>query len=158
LTFLPKPEHPAGAADASGAVTDLQYVRLGMTVLLGDQKRPPRDAWVDTGAYLTTVPQAYWDLPPDQTPLPIEWLRPVPGRPAMPRLMMLGGSYEFRLGRVRMTAVDLRTKKTISSPVIAKFLLTPAPLTAIVVGLHHGLLDGRRLVVEPGRRAYLEDR
>jgi hypothetical protein len=160
LAFLPKPEIPQEVVDGAGNRTVLHYDRLAVTVFLGTRKlRPPRDAWIDTGSYLTTIPQFAWDLPAVRSQ--IEWLQPPAGQ-LLPLLVAGGSRYRYRLGRIMMTAIDLLTKRQMSSPVIAKFTedqLSSHPLERILIGLRHGLLDGRRLVLEPDDgHACLEDR
>jgi hypothetical protein len=160
LTFLPKPENPQEAVDGAGGRTFLHYVRLTVTIFLGARRsKPAHDAWIDTGSYLTTVPQFAWDVPAVRSQ--IEWLQPPAGQP-VPLLLAGSGRYRYRLGRIVMTAIDFSTKQQMSSPVIAKFTedrFTPRPLERILIGLRHGLLDGRRLVLEPDTPlAYLEDR
>jgi hypothetical protein len=160
LVFLAKPERPSEVVDSGGLRSPLEYVRLATTVLLGSPSVPPaRDAWIDIGSYITTIPQFAWDVPGVRTQ--IEWLQPAPGQ-TVPLLNLGRGQYRFRLGRIVMTAVDLLTKQRLSSPVIAKFTedrSAPHPLDRILIGMRHGLLDGRRLVLEPDTPlAYLEDR
>jgi hypothetical protein len=157
LTFAPQSENPASVLEPTGGTIDLSYFRFGTVVALGHQPRPLRDAWIDTGSYLTTIPQLFWDVPSLRGQ--IDWLQPAAGAPALPRLRLAGGSYGFRLGRIWMTALDLPAGQQLRSHVIAKFLLAPSPLRAVLIGLRHSLLDGRRLVLEPDSPlAYLEDR
>jgi hypothetical protein len=160
LTLIERLGVPHEVIDAGGHIIPLAYRRLATTVFLGDHPALLLDAWFDTGAYLTILPQDAWDHPGVRDR--IEWLNLPPGSLPLSPLTVMGGRYPFRLGRVTMTAIDLRTKRRLSSPVIAKFVedaAAPRPLERILIGLRHGLLDGRRLVLEPDApRAYLEDR
>ena len=160
LTFVSRAGGPPNGVDAGGRVLPLTYFRLVAAISLGDGLVPLRDAWVDTGTYLTVIPQSVWDRPDVRAH--VEWLQVPPGSIPLAPLLIAGGSFRFRLGRIVMTAFDVRTNQRLASPVVANFLEDEGaqrPLGQILLGLRHGLLDGRRLVIEPDvPRAYLEDR
>jgi hypothetical protein len=122
-----------------------------------------RHAVVDTGSSVTLVPSAIWQSP--WLDGQIDWLDAPPPADAIRTISLLGARYPFRLGRLTMTAIGFSDSPDPAlgpRPVVAALCDDAPPLRplpSIVVGLRHGLLDGRRLVLEPDApRAYLEDR
>ncbi len=109
----------------------------------------PKRALVDTGAWLSAIETDTW-RGLDRSGL-VEHL---PFAAGIPAPALIGGrSSAYRLGRVWIALVDLRLNGVYwlpAVPVVAQLLLDPAcTLSApILLGLHQGVLDGRRLTRE----------
>jgi hypothetical protein len=117
------------------------------------QRKPGRavTALIDTGCWLSVVELTTWR----------EWtaaglLEHLPfGDPKPQTAFVAGHATEFRLGRLWVAMVDPTPTRIISLPavpVIAQLLQEPTPLLdayPLILGLHRGALDGRRLVREP---------
>jgi hypothetical protein len=123
---------------------------------------------IDTGAPLCVISRKVWNQPAVADH--IEWLAYPPGAPSgnLPKLHITGRTYPFRLGRLPMEVFDLSGVSLPEVPVVAQLLEdVPAsnrpPLRVeLVLGLTHGVLDERYLVVrpaaDPGRReAWLQE-
>ena len=126
-----------------GSVVVTPVVRLICTLVVGADRRG-FDAWVDTGAPISSFPQRTWRRFAHE----IEWL----GDPAGPPLAAtIGGvGYPFRLGRVPVAVVSADMRAVLPAvPVTAMFVFDVDKLPAPLVGLTDSVLAGRRLVVEP---------
>jgi hypothetical protein len=142
--------------DRSGTVARFPTYRLFILLAI-----PPRDysgeplpdlrdvvrlpAILDTGAPLSIFPFPIWNLFADR----IRWLDQPPA--ATPRrVSILGGTFGYRLGRVKVGAIDPE-RRWLPPTTLAAFFLddaTGAP-REVVFGLRNRLLDGRRLRHEP---------
>ncbi|MFO0808639.1 MAG: hypothetical protein U0746_08455 [Gemmataceae bacterium] len=71
-----------------------------------------------------------------------------------------GRNFDCRIGIVSVQAVSPTAAAALAPvDVVAQFPTDGGAFGNVVVGLRHGVLDGRRLVVEPDANlAYLEDR
>ncbi len=147
--------------DTQGNLIRVPFLRLSGLLMLGERTRLFTDSLIDTGAPLTIIPQAQWKrfehdiewlvLPP--AAVQISWLTNVSG--------WAGGARRCRAGRVSMTALDLGPPRLDLPPVqaIALFAEDSQADDRIVVGLHAGILESRRLIVESDlRQAWLEER
>ncbi|MBA4064993.1 MAG: hypothetical protein C0501_15030 [Isosphaera sp.] len=116
---------------------------------------------VDTGSYLTIVPEKIWSyfLPGVVTPLPFH-----PSMPAhLRRLTIAGGTFDYDLGEL---VIPLRDRRggALDVTVVAKFTRDGGRLNVpLTLGFRGGFLDGRVLRTEPdpaaphGQRWTLED-
>lgn len=111
----------------------------------------PTTALIDTGCWLSMVEYQTWrDL--DTAGL----LEHLPFATSNPQTTSVAGhTVAFALGRLWIALVDF-TPTGIESlpavPVIAQLLQQPTPTLThypLILGLHRGVLDGRRLVREP---------
>jgi hypothetical protein len=125
------------------------YVRLVGLVRagrLGTQITFP-DCVVDTGAYLSIVPQDIWQefLPGVVTPLPFH-----PGVPVQHRqLTVAGGTFPFDLGEMTLPLYD-RYGGHLAVTVVAKFTRDGGALKIpLTLGLRGGVIDGRVLRAYP---------
>src|SRR5262245_47057030 len=109
---------------------------------------------IDTGAWISSIRPDMWQTL-DQLGF-IEHL-PVPDATPAQTTSVGGHSSDYRLGRLQIGLVDPSPRGIASLPpvpVIAQLLLNPRihqrsmPIP-ILLGLHQGVLDGRRLVREP---------
>lgn len=106
---------------------------------------------VDTGAWISAIETQAW-----QNYERAGLLERLPFDGSEPRMASIGGrATDYQLGRIWVSLHDLRRGQPPVSlptvPVIAQLLLNsacrlPSP---ILLGLHRGVLDGRRLTREP---------
>jgi hypothetical protein len=70
-----------------------------------------------------------------------------------------GGEYPFRYGRVSVTAIQADLKaKLVPVSLLAQFTEDSGRLNRILFGVHGGIMQKRRLIVEPDfREAWLEE-
>lgn len=152
LSEHPKPFPPV--SDALGRPVDLNLSRWKCPVLIGSGDRAAlRQGLVDTGSSLSVIPERTWSHPE----FPREQVRWLNGPPeGLPPLLILGGTYRYRLGVVSLQPAQDDLKSFLSpTDTIAQFTDDGGRLTNIVLGLRHGILDGRRLAL--GSPAVLED-
>jgi hypothetical protein len=162
------------------------WVRVQMTLDLGPRSVVDPDLAVIAGTprsqvgmgnpttALLVVEVSETSLPYDRTVVPrdyrrtferaIDWLTPTNADRDACWLSHLrgwsGGKSYCRLGRVMMEAMDMEQPPRILSPipVLAQFEEAKGPEDRILVGLHAGILQSRRLIVMPDlREAWLED-
>jgi hypothetical protein len=133
--------------DARGAVARLPFLRLTAILFLGSHPQPT-DGLIDTGSPVSVWPEKTWKpharniewvtFPPgQQTPV---WWTSVSG--------VTGGAYPCRLGRMVVTAADLTGQRLAPVPVLGKFASDGGKLPRIILGLHGGILESRRLILE----------
>ena len=142
--------------DRSGTLPRLPTYRLFILLAI-----PPRDypgeplpdlrnvirlpAILDTGAPLSIFPFMIWNVFADR----IRWLGQPPVA-APRRVSILGGLFGYRLGRVRVGAVDPERRWLAPATLTALFLDdTAGAPREVVFGLRNRLLDRRRLRHEP---------
>ncbi len=134
---------------------EFPVLRLATTSVFGpdppdfrDDKRTEARALIDTGAWVTVIERVLWERL-DRLGL-IEFLPP-PAGVTLPRTLIGGGRSEYRIGRVAVALLDRDgpnpPRRLPASPVIAQLLLDPDVRLPypVVFGMHHGVLDGRRL-------------
>jgi hypothetical protein len=116
-----------------------------------------RRALIDTGAALSVFPERVWRSFQHR----IEWLT-FAGHSAshqLPRVRVLGGEYPYRMGRVRVAAIDREGHRLPALPVIAQFTEDAGRLPRILMGMRGGILEGRRLLLDVARgQAWLGER
>ena len=157
--------HPG---DRSGVPLRIPYYRLltQLAIIPRDQApdyRPPTPthpwcpfAILDTGAPLTLFPYEVWQ--PFEAA--ITWLAQPPLPAGGPRrVAILGGTWAYRLGRVRMGLLDDDGGWLAPAWTNAWFLDDdPAAPKQAVLGLRTGLFDGRQLRSDSsGEEWWLED-
>lgn len=100
---------------------------------------------LDTGAPLSVFPFPAWSRFPDY----VRWLDQPPA-PVSRRLTILGGTFPYRLGRVKVGAVD-RDRRWLPVVTLTGLFLdnVPGGPGDPVLGLRSRLLDGRQLRHEP---------
>lgn len=140
---------PGGGLGTIPGLRLVVYVRLVGLVhsgRLGERIVFP-DCVIDTGAYLSIVPQVIWQqfLPGVVTPLPFH-----PSTPAHLRTLTIGGgTFPFDLGEMTIPLHD-PSGGQMNLVVVAKFTRDggrlPIPLT---LGLGGGVIDGRVLRAYP---------
>jgi hypothetical protein len=156
--------------EPGGHVSLLHATRLFVPVSLGPGAGKLDDGVIDTGAYLTVIPQSRWDVPGIREN--ISWLESAEQGPLSSSWTTIRGLSSLgvpaRLGLILMSAVDETADVRLTSSVIAlmaedEHLPESQRIRTTLIGLHFGLLDRRRLVVEPdsqtiaSAQAYLED-
>lgn len=135
----------------TGTPREFPELRLETTVIIGTPGQyPPLRALIDTGAFITVIEHRTWH-PLDRLGL-IERLQ----RPGGAVVTTIGGVRSgFDLGLLRMQVVEFRPPLPPVTlppvPVVAQLLLDPAVRLPypIVLGLHGGVLDARRLGRNP---------
>lgn len=153
--------------DRSGNPLAIPLARLVVTLVViprdaGEDYRPEvKDRWspdaiLDTGAPLTLFPYPVWQ--PFESA--ITWL----AQPPLPaggqrRVTILGGSWAYRLGRVRIGMIDTAGGWLAPAWTNAWFLDDdPVAPKQAVLGLRTGLFDGRQLRSDSsGEEWWLED-
>jgi hypothetical protein len=147
-------------ADKSGNPIALPFLRLFALIRIGLQARRLADCIIDTGAPLTVFPRQAWNrfaseiewltLPPAQ--VKDSWVTNLRGR--------TGGTSECRIGRIFVEAFDVEDGLRFlpGSSVLAQFEEKETAEDRIIVGLYGGILEGRRLILEPDlRQAWIEE-
>ncbi len=135
------------------------FLRVYGHVRMGERTRYAQDCIVDTGAPLTIFPVRQWKHFADE----IEWLSPSSLATASWLTHIsgkTGGECPCRIGYVLGEPFDLGPPLHFLKPskILAFFEEAPSGDDQIIVGLHAGILAGRRLIVEPSSgEAYLED-
>jgi hypothetical protein len=127
---------------------------------IGHQARQIADGIIDTGAPLTVFPRLSWKrfardidwlkLPPER--LPASWVTNLRGR--------TGGTSSCRIGRVFVEAFDVEGGPHFlpGNRIRAQFEEEETIEDRIILGIHGGILQGRRLIVEPdSRQAWIEE-
>jgi hypothetical protein len=155
------------AIDPQGAAVSLPFLRLFTLIRIGGARTPRiRECLIDTGAPLSVFPEWEWRLFAAE----VEWLAPAPGHPFpwwLTRFTgMTGGSCPCRPGRIVAEPVGYGPGAQVLSatPLVALFAEDGSrpedeDRHRILMGLHGGILEGRRLIVEAdARQAWLEDR
>jgi hypothetical protein len=156
LRTLPEP-----IFDARGQRTELPFLRVFAMIRVGRTAREVADCVIDTGAPLTVFPRVQWKKFAND----IEWLSVGPGRSPSSWVTNLwgrtGGSSRCKVGRVDVEAFELERGLRSLPPVsvLAQFEEEDSADDRILTGLFGGILEGRRLVLEPDlRQAWLEER
>lgn len=106
---------------------------------------------VDTGSYLTIIPQNIWwyFLPGVVTPLPFHPSMPAHHR----RLTIAGGTFPFDLGKLVIPLVD-QHGGSMNVTVVAKLTRDNGTLNIpLTLGLRGGFLEGRTLRAGPDAAA-----
>jgi hypothetical protein len=102
---------------------------------------------VDTGSYLSVIPQRIWQLfrPGVVTPLAFD-----PSTSALQRRLTVGGgTFPFELGEATLRLEDQRQRYMMVTAVVQLLLdggSFPLPMT---IGLRGGVIDGRTLTAQP---------
>lgn len=142
--------HPDGSTGTVEGLRLRAFVRfLGRVDLRTDEGRKAAfpECVVDTGAFLTIVPEKIWRhfLPGVVTPLPFH--------PSMPphhrRLVIAGGTFPYDLGEL---VIQLRDKEggVLDVAVVAKLTRDGGALDVpLTLGLRGGFLDNSRLRADP---------
>jgi hypothetical protein len=130
-------------------------------IRVGEKTRVILDCILDSGAPLTVFPRIIWKRFEND----IEWLTLPDARAAVSWTTNLrgrtGGRIPCRLGRGWVEAFDLENPRQslLGMQVLAQFEQQKTSDDRVLVGLHGGILERRRLIVEPDlRQAWLEDR
>lgn len=147
------------ARTGEGGLLSVPFLRVYSLMRMGSRAKFAQDCIVDTGAPLTVFPITQWKHFAED----IEWLSPAD--PSIDSWLSVitgktGGEHSCRIGRVVAEAFDLGPPPTFLPPsmVFALFEETPNGDDQIIVGLHGGILAGRRLIVEPDLGVgYLEE-
>jgi hypothetical protein len=144
--------------DGQGGRAHYGWIRFPGQLFVG-RARLQRECVIDTGAALSVFSEQEWRQFEDE----IEWLTTPPGGPRTGWWStlrgMTGDPVPCRLGRVAVTPIDLDGRRLAPTAVVAQFAEDGDRIRRILMGLGHGILEGRRLVVEPDlRQAWLEDR
>jgi hypothetical protein len=72
---------------------------------------------------------------------------------------LTGDPVPCRLGRVLIAPIDAEDRRLTATSVVGQFAEDGGRIRRILMGLGHGILEGRRLIVVPDlRQAWLEDR
>src|SRR5438067_1314393 len=143
-----EPTEPPGTSHAVPLLRLTTLARVDSR--LGTPGVLPKRALIDTGAWITAIETDTWQGF-DRAGL-IEHL-PFAGGVAPTPAFVGGHASSYRLGRLWIALVDLRPTGVFwlsAVPVVAQLLLDPAcKLSApVLLGLHLGVLDGRRLTRE----------
>ncbi len=144
--------------DSQGTRLVLPFVRLATFLYVGQHPKV-WDGLIDTGSPFTLVPKIVWEKFPEL----IEWFSFPPGTSPPPWWTtasgLTGGSFPCRLGRFPLSVADRKGLRLPEVPVIAKFVEDDGRLQRMVLGLHDGILEDRRLIVDQGlAEAWLEER
>jgi len=128
---------------------------------IGRHTRRLVDGIIDTGAPLTVFPRLTWkhfardiewlELPPEK--LSSYWVGNLRGR--------TGGTSRCRIGRVFLEAFDVESgcRFLPVTSILAQFEEDETTDDRVIMGLHGGVLEGRRLIVETDfRQAWIEER
>jgi hypothetical protein len=137
------------------------FLRIFTLMRVGFQTRQVAQSIIDTGAPLTVFPRKTWQqfaseiewLSLAATPVNVSWLTNLRGR--------TGGRSPCRIGRVWVEAFDLERPQRFlpGMPIIAQFEEKVFPDERGITGLHGGILEGRRLIVESDlQQAWIEER
>jgi hypothetical protein len=154
LSHTPRPHEyrfvrPGGVGDSIPGLRLKVYVNLLRHIIPSPGAAPFAfpDCVLDTGAFLTVIPQQLWRhfRSGVVTPLPF-----APGTPIQLRtLTIAGGAYPFDLGELTLPLED-KAGGRLAVRVVAKFTRDGGALTVpLTLGLRGGVLDGRVLRAEP---------
>ncbi len=144
--------------DADGQLTRVELPRLFCALHIGSAANfVVADGLVDTGSPLTVLPQRLWTAR-DFPLAAVRWLTPPLG-PCL-HVRTAAGTFRGRAGVVPIRCLSARDGSPLPRiDVVAQFLEDVDRITYAILGLGHGVFDGRRLVVEADANlAYLEDR
>lgn len=138
----------------------IPFLRLFTMIRIGQQAPTVAESIIDTGAPLTVIPRKMWR----RFAADIEWLS-LPAAHDMDSWLTTlrgrtGGQSKCRIGRVLVEAFDLERPQRFLPRVriIAQFEEKDLPDERVITGLHGGILEGRRLIVEmDSGEAYLEE-
>lgn len=158
--------HPDTAAnrqylDPPPTVRETPVLRLVTRLTLEgnprSRRRPPRqsaEALLDTGMWVSVVEYPVWERYEragllERLEHPVHGLSPDTG--ATTRIVGARSGYVFGKMWVRVSDADDPDHELPVVPVVAQLLLSPAVRlpVPIILGLHLGVLDGRKLVREP---------
>jgi len=151
-------EKPHPFQDPAGGQVHIPLLRL-MTFVYCGSDRTLREAAIDTCAPLSVFPETVWTAFRND----IRWFANLPG-PVLPSWLShvrgFGGTgFACRIGSVPVVTVGVGNTRLPAVDLLAYFLLDGGQTNRILMGLHGGILEGRRLVVEPDlRQAYIEER
>ncbi len=151
---------PETVFDASRTPIILPFLPLFALLRVGRKARHLADGIIDTGAPLSVFPHLSWKrfagdiewltLPPER--LSASWVANLSGR--------TGGTRRCRIGRVFLEAFDVEQGCQFlpGTRILAQFEEDETIDNRIILGLHGGILEGRRLIVEPDlRQAWIEE-
>jgi hypothetical protein len=138
----------------------IPFLRLFAMMRIGHEARVVAESILDTGAPLTVFPRKMWRqfeseiewLPLSKAQTTNSWLTNLRGR--------TGGRSDCRIGRVFVELFDLERPQHFLRfvRIVAQFELTDFPDERVITGLHGGILEGRRLILETDRRqAWIEE-
>lgn len=156
IRLTPQDDGGVRLADGRGSEAYLPQYRIRAWVKLGTDHRI-RQAVLDTGAPAALFSRVVWEPLAGQGE--IEWVCHPPGTTAranLPRVVVHGGRYPFRLGRVIVRPVDVDPKagELSAAPVFVQCLeddreapTDPEPLPRLLVLGLAGFLNGRTLTV-----------
>ncbi len=146
---------------APGVPLTIPFLRLFTILRVGLQSRQVEQSIIDTCAPLTVFPRKAWRRFASE----IEWLALPAARATESWLTNLrgrtGGRSRCRIGRVWVEAFDLERPQRFLPGVriLAQFEEKELPDERVITGLYGGILEGRRLIVEPDlQQAWIEDR
>ena len=107
---------------------------------------------MDSACELSVVPEKWWK----QFQSEINWLT---NRSAKAVARVAGGAYPFRYGEITVTAIQADLAISLSPiSILTQFTEDNGGLSHILFGLHRGILQNRRFVVEPNLTdAWLEE-
>jgi hypothetical protein len=120
--------------------------RLRALLQLNPDREPPivRECWIDTGAYLTIMPEHIWQL----VAADIVWLQAPSGGTLPPWLTtakVAGGPYSCRPGLLRLQVLDADGRCLPAEYVAALFTQDQGRMKTILLGLDGRVFTGRRL-------------
>jgi hypothetical protein len=164
LYVMPSMRVPEGeAVDPAGTVIRIPCLRCFVNLRVAGRPRII-DCLLDTAAPLTVFPRKVWQGDAKDKwegfADAIEWLNPAatPGWLTSPA-GATGHTFRCRIGRVSAETLDYEGGVLAPVPILGQFVEDDSALTQILIGLHGGILDGRRFVLESDlRKAWLEDR
>jgi hypothetical protein len=146
--------------DKLGTPIVLPFLRLFTLLRIGQRARRLADGIIDTGAPLSVFPRLTWK----QFAKDIDWLTKPSERRANSRVSNLrgrtGGTSRCRIGRVFLEAFDLEKgcRFLPGALILAQFEEEETIDDRIILGIHGGILERRRLIVEPDlRQAWIEE-
>lgn len=137
--------------DNSGGSIVLPFLRVYSVIRIGLRSRQVADCVIDTGAPLSVFPRQTWETIADE----IEWLNLPSGRAKESWVVNLrgrtGGQSKCRIGRIFAELFDLERPQQFlpGDNIIAQFEEQRFPDDRIIIGLHGGILDHRRLILQP---------
>lgn len=146
---------------APGVPLTVPFLRPFTMLRLGLQTRQIAESIIDTGAPLTVFPRKVWQRFASE----IEWLSLPAAQATVSWLTNLrgrtGGRSRCRIGRMWVEAFDLERPQRFlpALRIVAQFEEKEFPDERIITGLYGGILQGRRLILEPDlRQAWIEER
>jgi hypothetical protein len=156
------PQTPAETVLAApGVPLTGPFLRLFTILRVGLQARQVEQSIIDTGAPRTVFPRKAWR----QFTSEIEWLSLPAAQATASWLTNLrgrtGDKSRCRIGRVWVEAFDLQRPQRFlpGARILAQFEEKELPDERVITGLYGGILEGRRLIVEPDlRQAWIESR